>query len=194
MSLTIKPGSHVLYMKVGNHASEPLDVILERKLKEIADEGIAFWGYGGSTCHPTTVVQPFAKSFEAAGGTIYLCMEPMESKHFAPSVRAEEFSIDGFSWQPIPAGIHVTGSRYAVVINSLREEKFELLLAQTRVAMGNSRGTAGSKYIKGRVDKACLEITNSPARNGSTEMCARPIGLVAEIVKPYAVFVRNLAK
>ena len=163
MSLTITPGSHILYMKVGNHASESLDVILDRKLKEIADEGIAFWGYGGSTCHPTTVVQPFAKSFEAEGGTIYLCMEPMESKHFALSVRAEEFSIDGFNWQPIPAGINVTGSRYAVIIKSLREEKFELSLDHTRVAIGNSKGTVGSKYIKGRVDKAC-QRSPSPGR------------------------------
>ena len=194
MSLTIKPGSHVFYMKVGNHASEPLDVIFERKVKEIADEGIAFWGYGGSTCHPTNVVQPFAKSCEAEGGTIYLCMEPMESKHFALSVRAEEFSIDGFSWQPIPAGIKVTGSRYAVVIKSLREEKFALPLIDTQVVIGNSKGTVGSKYIKGRVDKACLEITESRPRNGSKEIHARPIGLVAEMVKPYAVFVRNRIK
>jgi hypothetical protein len=194
MSLTIKPGSSVLYMKVGNHASETLDVILERKRREIADEGIAFWGYGGSTCHPTTVVQPFARSFEADGGTIYLCMEPMESKHFAPSVRAQEFSTDGISWQPIPAGINVTGSRYALVIKSLRVENFPLCLAQTRVAIGNRKGTVGDKYISGRVDKACLEITDSPARNGSNEISTRPIGLVAEIVKPYAVFVRNLTK
>jgi hypothetical protein len=194
MSLIIKPGSRVLYMKVGNHASESLDTILKRKLKEIEDEGIAFWGYGGSTCHPTTVVQPFAKSFEAEGGTIYLCMEPMESKHFALSVRAEEFSMDGISWEPIPAGINLRGSRYAVVIRGLREEKFELPLSQTRVALGNSRGAPGSKYISGRVDKACLEITGYPAQNGSTEMPMRPIGLVAEIVKPYAVFVRNVTK
>jgi hypothetical protein len=194
MSLVIKPGSRILYMKVGNHASESLDTILKRKLKEIEDEGIAFWGYGGSTCHPTTVVQPFARSFEAEGGTIYLCMEPMESKHFALSVRAEEFSVDGVTWQSVPVGIHVTGSRYAVVIKNLRKEHFELPLAQTRVALGNSRGAVGSKYISGRVDKACLEITGSPAQNGSSEIPVRPIRLVAEIVKPYAVFVRNLTK
>lgn len=188
MSSIIKPGARVLYMKVGNHASEPLDKILERKTKEIEDEGVAFWGYGGSTCHPVTVVQPFAKSFEEQGGTIYLCMEPMESKHFAPSVRAEEFSIDGANWKPIPAGINVTGSRYAVVIKNLHQEKFELPLAHTRVALGNSMGTVGSKYISGRVDKACLEITGPPS--GSSQPPVR-IGLVAEIVKPYAVFVRN---
>jgi hypothetical protein len=194
MSLNLKPGSRIFYMKVGNHASESLEKILKRKRKEIEDEGIAFWGYGGSSCHPITVVQPFVKSFEANGGVIYLCMEPMESKHFAPDVRAEEYSVDGINWKPVPPGINVTGSRYAVVINSLREDDFELPLAQTRVALGNSRGAVGSKYISGRVDKACLEITDTVGPNGSSEIPARHIGLVAEIVKPYAVFVRNLPK
>jgi hypothetical protein len=191
MPAIIKPGSRILYMKVGNHASEPLEKILERKLKEIEQEGMAFWGYGGSTCHPVNVVQPFAKSFEEQGGTIYLCMEPMESKHFAPSVRAEEYSINGIHWKPIPDGINVTGSRYALVIKDLHEEKLDLSLTRTRVALGNSIGSAGSRYISGRVDKACLEITDRPVEDESVQRNVS-IGLVAEIVKPYAVFVRNV--
>jgi hypothetical protein len=180
-------------MKVGTHANEPLDKIIARKTKEIEAEGVAFWGYGGSTCHPVTVVQPFAKPFVEKGETIYLCMQPMDSKHFAPSVRAEEFSVDGISWKPIPAGINVTGSRYAVVIKDLRLENFELPLGRTRVTLGNNMGAAGSKYISGRVDKACLEIVDSaPGAESETE--SRHIGLVAEIVKPYAVFVRNLTR
>src|SRR6202021_3211932 len=107
MSSIIKPGSHVFYMKVGNHASETLDVILKRKLKEIESEGIGFWGYGGGTCHPTLVVQPFAKSSEAEGETIYLCMEPMESKHFAPSVRESAFWDGRHNWKRRAKGINV---------------------------------------------------------------------------------------
>src|SRR5258708_17309743 len=111
MSSIIKPGSRVFYMKVGNHASETLDVILKRKLKEIEDEGIAFWGYGGGTCHPTPVVQPFFKSSEAEGGTIYLCMEPMGFKHLPPSVPPAEFSIYGITLKPVPQALNVTRSR-----------------------------------------------------------------------------------
>jgi hypothetical protein len=191
MSSIIKPGSRILYMKVGSHASEPLDKILERKIKEIEDEGVAFWGYGGGTCHPTTMVQPFARAIQEQGGPIYLCMQPMESKHFAPSVRAEEFSIDGINWKPIPAGINVKGSRYALVIKDLHSEKLELLLTQTRVALGNSAGAIGSKYISGRVDKACLEIVDSLPDPQSGQKSVN-IDLVAQIVEPYAVFVRNL--
>ena len=175
-------------MKVGTHADEPLDTIFTRKMKEIEDAGVAFWGYGGGTCHPTTMVQPFAKSFEEQNGAIYLCMEPMESKHFAVSAPADEYSVNGIEWEPVPPGIKVTGSRYALVIKNLRQEKFTLPLGRTQVSMGNSIGVAGSRYIRGRVDKACLEVTDSDVGDASD----RPIGLVADIVKPYAVFVRNL--
>ena len=85
MSGIIKPGQGLLYMKVGTHARESLEDIIARKTKEIEDAGLAFWGYGGNTCHPQTMVQPFARKFERQGGVIYLCMQPMESKHFADS-------------------------------------------------------------------------------------------------------------
>jgi hypothetical protein len=192
MSSIIRLGAPVLYMKVGTHADEPLDEIFARKVKEIENEGVAFWGYGGSTCHPVTMVQPFAKSFEDQGQTIYLCMQPMDSRHFAPSARAEEFSIDGINWQPVPPSINVTGSRYALTIQNLRKEEFELSLAQTRVALGNKTGALGSKYISGRVDKACLEITDFASGTTSSQDHPVHIRLVANIVKPYAVFVRNL--
>jgi hypothetical protein len=193
MASIIKPGARIVYMKVGTHANEPLDQILDRKLKEIDEAGVAFWGYGGSTCHPVTTVQPFARSYAEEGGKIYLCMHPMVSKHFALTVPAEEFSIDGFEWEPVPKGIKVTGSRYALVIKNLQEEKFNLPLDATRVALGNQMGAPGSKYISGRVDKACLEITDvDPDQDVFEER--EEIGLVAEIADPYAVFVRNTTK
>lgn len=193
MTSIIKPGARILYMKVGTHADEPLESIFKRKRQEIIDAGFSLWGYGGNTCHPLTMVQPFARSYEENGGTIYLCMHPMNSNHFAVSAPAEEFSVDGINWQVVPNGINVTGSRYALAIKNLRSEQFRLPLAQTRVAVGISTGVVGAKYISGRVDKACLEIMDVPARESSTEV-SEEIGLVAELVKPYAVFVRNKPK
>jgi hypothetical protein len=190
MTPIMRPGGRVLYMKVGTHADESLDSIFERKRKEIVDAGFSLWGYGGNTCHPLTMVQPFARSYIENGGTIFLCMHPMNSNHFAVSAPAEEYSVDGINWQPVPKGINVTGSRYALAVQNLRKEEFRLPLAQTRVAVGTSTGILGSKYISGRVDKACLEILDEPTLSGGA-LAGETIGLVAELVRPYAVFVRN---
>src|ERR1700761_2612989 len=88
MHQLIKPGQGFLYMKVGTHAKETLEDIIRRKSQEIEQAGYAMWGYGGNTCHPQTMVQPFARECQADGGTIYLCMEEMNSTHFAEPLRA----------------------------------------------------------------------------------------------------------
>jgi hypothetical protein len=134
------------------------------------------------------MVQPFARDYEKRGGVIYLCMQEMESKHFAEPIRADEWSTDGFEWHEFPPAIEVKGSRYALVIRNLRKTEFELVLDKTKVALGNSMGACGNRYIRGRVDKACLEVTE-----GEIEIPEKvvKIGLVADIVEPYAVHVRN---
>lgn len=153
--MTIQPGDNILYMKVGTHASEGLSEIIRRKRAEIETEGVAFWGYGGNTCHPTSMVQPFAMG---SSGPIVLAMQSMTSNHFAEPVRAEEYSADRINWKPVPDGIHCRGSRYALLIDGLEEVEETVDLARTRVAVGPSLGKVGASYIRGRVDKACLEV------------------------------------
>jgi hypothetical protein len=186
----IKPGAGVVYMKVGTHANEPLDTIIERKQAEIDAAGFALWGYGGNTCHPTTMVQPFARDFELRGDAIHLVMHPMVSHHFAVTARAEEMSTDGQKWTAIPDAINVIGSRYALAIAELEPVEFALPLSQTRVAAGNSRGRPGDEYIQGRVDKAVLEVVAEPPADATPQREDEEIGLVARLVDPFAVFVR----
>lgn len=181
------PGSSILYMKVGTHAKEELADIIRRKQREIEQCGMAMWGYGGNTCHPASMVQPFANQVTARGERIVLAMQPMNSKHFADQIRAEEYSANGELWEPIPLSINVLGSRYALCIDSLSEVSDTLSLASTRVAIGNSKGKVGSSYVRGRVDKACLEVAESAEANDTVVK----IGLVANVVAPYAVFLRN---
>ena len=191
MNGIIKPGTGILFMKVGVHAQETLEQIIARKTREIEDAGYAMWGYGGNTCHPQTMVQPFAKSFEQHGQTIFLCMQEMVSKHYAPPIRADQFSVNGSEWMDIHPAINVLGSRFALVIKNLRHEELDLPLAHTQVAIGNSRGRAGSRYISGRVDKACLEVTDAIGAPLEAEEPQVHIGLVAELVEPFAVFLKN---
>ncbi len=188
MSDIVKPGAGILFMKVGTHAQESLDDIIERKRKEIQDTGFALWGYGGNTCHPLTMVQPFARDVVDQNGAIYLCMEPMTSKHFAVPQRAERYSKDGAKWEPIPRTINVRGSRFALAIGNLDEEDFFLPLAQTEVAIGVSRGRPGDRYISGRVDKGCLRVLEQPI--AGEEPRDVHIGLSAKLVEPYAVLLR----
>ncbi|MAM40599.1 MAG: hypothetical protein DI637_01750 [Citromicrobium sp.] len=186
MSEIIHPGAGLLYMKVGTHAREGLEEIIARKRKEIDDAGFAMWGYGGNTCHPRSMVQPFAKSIAEKGQPIHLVMHEMNSRHYAEQVRAERYSIDGTKWETIPKAINVLGSRFALMIKDLREHEDELDLAATRVGVGRNEGRLGSRYVQGQADKACLLVTEPELVN--EERRPVKIDLVAELVDPYAVF------
>lgn len=188
MTDLIRPGDAVLYMKVGTHASEPLDEIVERKRREIRESGYSLWGYGGNTCHPRTMVQPFAARHASAGRVIRLCMQPMESKHFADRIRADEYSVDGKTWEPVPEAINVVGSRYGLRIRTLEEVDLKLDLEKTEVGVGRSKGRRGRAYIQGRVDKACLEVVDDGHDNDDQGIFIR---LIAEMEAPYAVFLRT---
>jgi hypothetical protein len=191
MNGIIQPGSGVLFMKVGTHANEDLDDIIKRKSREIKETGYAMWGYGGNTCHPSSMVQPFAQSFANRGQPIHLVMEQMTSNHFAEPLAAAEYSTDNINWRKIPATINVLGSRYALMIEKLQATDFMLPLDQTRVPVGPSSGRVGSKYINGRVDKACLELLENPVLLNDQPPVQKKISLVAELRAPYAVFLRN---
>ena len=189
---TLLPGSPLLFMKVGVHANETLEDIIARKSEEISKGGFAMWGYGGNTCHPLSMIRPFAVESERVHKPIRLVMEEIDSHHFADQIAADEYSIDGRNWEKIDTSIHrVLGSRYALFINNLREEEMELPLAKSKVAIGPSEGRRGDKYIQGRVDKACLvydpSLDEVPAQNQNT----KHISLAADIIAPYAAILRN---
>ncbi len=191
MNYVLKPGDGILFMKVGTHAQETLEDIIARKSKEIEDAGFGMWGYGGNTCHPTSMVQPFAEKFSSEGRTIRLCMHPMESRHFATPARAAQYSSDGRTWQDIPEEIEVRGSRWALLIDNLTRQEFTLPLNQTRVPVGRNLGRLGSRYIRGQADKACLEILPEAEKTNEEDIIHVKIGLVAELKAPYAVFLRG---
>jgi hypothetical protein len=185
----LRPGNGIVFMKVGTHAGETLDNIIKRKTEELENAGLIFWGYGGNTCHPLSVVQPFVKERLSTGHEIRMVMQPMDSKHFAEPALAKEYSEDGVKWKKVPKGIHVRGSRYALVLDSLDKEDLTIDLSAMRVAVGACQGRSAEEYVRGRVDKGCF-IVEGTSPLPESHAPPTPIGLVASLAAPYAVLLR----
>lgn len=131
---------NIIYMKYGVHASESIDSIIKRKTEEIKKCQQMFWGYGGVLCHPLNQVQPFLKENLLKGEKTYLLLSQTQSKlNNAPST-AMTYSCDKVEWQPIPNGIKVLGSKYAIVCKSIEQCDFCIDLSNYIVSIGNSMG------------------------------------------------------
>lgn len=180
-----------IFMRVGSHAGESFDTILERKRQELDKAGMIFWGYGGTTLHPIRHVQPFAKSWIQEKGSIQILMQPIDSRADPDVLPAKEFSIDGIEWEPLPQGVVVTGSRYAVVLDEIRPGQLDLDLGGFEVGIGPSRGRNAARYMKGRVDKGCLVATPSTKVESDVEQKSICIGFQARLLEPYAVMLRH---
>jgi len=182
--------SGLIFMKVGLHARESIEDIIKRKQREFEETGMIFWGYGGNTCHPLTMVQPFAKEVEASGNQVLIVMQKMNSRHAAPPEIAKEYSEDKFHWEPIPKGIEVRGSRYAMILGELQVVEDELDLSQLQVGIGRSRGRKGDQYLVGHADKGCFLPAPQEEPLAKEKQVLVPIGLKARVKAPYAVVLR----
>jgi len=174
--------SRVIVMKVGVHLGEPWEAIVERKLAEERAAGVAYWGYGGSVCHPITQVQPFAEH----GLSVAVLMVRTRSDFLGNSTPAVAASVDGGSWEPIPPGVTTSG-RYALVLRSLRKVTEEIDLGAYEVAIGPKEGTPLASYLRGRVDKACARLASIPRSSDRLKVVLR-----AELVAPYAVVLNTI--
>jgi len=183
------PPEAFIFMKVGNHASENFGAILERKNREREQAGRIFWGYGGTACHPLIQVQPFARHYVKEQGCIYLLMEPIDSKADPDIDLAREYSDDGVTWQSLPDGISVIGSRYALVLGEIDPANIEINLEKYVVGIGHSRGKAASEYIQGRIDKGCLTAACAPSISVGPPL-KKIIKFSAKLLEPFAVLLR----
>lgn len=184
--------SAFVFMRVGNHAGETFESILERKQQEFESAGKIFWGYGGTTLHPIKHVQPFVKTRIQNDQVIQLVMEPIKSNADPDLLPAKEYSADGITWEPIPDGVEVTGSRYAILLDEIKPGSLDLDLAGFEVGIGPSRGRNAAQYVKGRVDKGCFVATDPSAENGpAVDSRIVKVGFQARLLEPYAVMLRH---
>jgi hypothetical protein len=181
-----------VFMKVGNHAGETWEQILERKRRELERAGRTFWGYGGSACHPISQVQPFARLAVREHGSIFLVMEHIDSKGDPDLLPATEFSHDGIRWEPIPEGVSVTGSRYALILDEIVPGQLDLPLDRYEVGVGPSAGKPAEDYLQGRTDKGCFVRTQKPRTPSlPPEKLVRKVAYLAKLKEPFAVLLRH---
>jgi hypothetical protein len=178
----------IVFMKVGTHAKETFENILDRKRREYEAAGMSFWGYGGGTMHPLTKLQPFARYHVEHGEQVTLIMEEIQSNHWESAV-ATEYSKDGVLWEPIPKGIEVRGSRYALVLDEIKPGDLTVDLSEFAVGIGPSEGKNASTYIRGRVDKGCFDYIGPP--NTVTEHKIVKSTYSAALKDPFGVLLRG---
>ena len=179
---------NIIYMKYGVHASESIESIIMRKMQEIEVCQKMFWGYGGTLCHPTNQVQPFLKRNLLKGEKTYLLLSKTPSELNNEPAIALSYSTDQQKWVPIPKGITVLGSKYAIICENIQQCNFSIDLADYVVPIGNSKGKRLSDYIKGQVSKACGHYCKNTDKSVSKIV---NITLCAEITEPFAVFLKN---
>ncbi len=191
MNDIVKPGAGLLFMKVKTNPQKRLSDIIVHKREEIRRTGFGMWAYGGNTCHPMSMVQPFGRTSAVRGHTIHLCIEQIVSDDYVEPLCAAEYSVDSLTWRKIPETIEVGGSHYALVFDELHEERFTLPLDQTRVSVGPNVGSLGSHYIRGQVDVACLKVFDALEPPNHADSRKVEINLVATLREPFAVFLRG---
>ena len=182
-----EPPQVFIFMKVGDHAGESLEAILRRKEeRELRGEaGKIYWGYGG--WFSASRVQRCAEEWIRKEGRIPLLMKETKSKYRPkgeiPS--AKEFSKDGITWKPLPPGVKVTGSEYALVLGEIKRVRREIDLGKFEVGCEPSRRLNAADFVQPRVGKAFLVATKAAQQ-------PRPIAIhyQARLVEPYAVHLR----
>ena len=97
---------------------------------------------------------------------------------------------DGIEWHPIPRGITVTGSRYALVLDEIREGDLDVQMNEYVVGVGRSRGKLAPDYLRGHVDKGCFEkLPDGQVAGAGSE--SKHISYVARLKEPFAVLLRG---
>jgi hypothetical protein len=112
----------------------------------------------------------------------------MIDSHADPDIiPATEYSADGVKWNRIPQDIRVIGSRYALILDEIKQGDLDIAIGNYEVGVGPSRGKPAAEYIKGRVDKACLTVRKGKPRAQAEKT---HFSYSARLIEPYAVMLR----
>ncbi len=186
-----------IFMKAGNFGEETLEEIVERKQRELNDVGWTYWGYGGKMgtgpLHPENQVQPFAGQWMKKPGSIQVLMEKIDGGSNIELPLAKKYStvdsVDEEDWNCLPSGIHLSRTKWALVLDKIRPCHFRLDLRQFKVGIGDKKGTNAAEYLKGKgpTSRGALVKANSMNPGREVQIC---ITYQARLKFPHAVFLK----
>lgn len=117
-------------------------------------------------------------------------MEPINSKADPDVDPAREYSDDGATWHPLPDGMSVIGSRYALVLDEIEPANIEIDLDRYVVGIGHSYGKSAAEYLQGRIDKGCLTAASASSVSLVSPPLKKSIKFSAKRLEPYAMLLR----
>ncbi len=185
--------AHVIFLLAGPHPSstgtpEGLPEIVQRKMKEGRRAGSIWWGYGGKLLHPERVHEFVQEA--GPGAKISVLMSETKSKFQDGGNTARKYSTDNYRWRRIPAAHNVTGSKFALVLETLEQCDFDIDLAGYSVfrRMHEHERINAANYIR-RADKACL---TAGCTVKALQANVRRVTLQGVLKPPYALYLSNV--
>ncbi len=175
---------------IGSHAGEDIDVIFDRKKKDIEKVGYTFWLTRSYRAHPIIVQEM------CCNGLSYVFFVSASTNNGSRatllSESAKSYSSDGDIWNVLPEGIgpvtgKISSSSYALVLDQIeiidrhafdlwKYASFENCEKPVKFALGSSTLCAIKKDIS-----SCVDKTKSRFRN---------VVAVGKLKLPYCVFLK----
>lgn len=177
----------VVLSVMGPHAGEGEETIFSRKIEDVSRIGQTFWLCRSPAAAPSKT-RPFFGDRERAYALFLAPASPKGARPTTVATRATAFSENKLLWQPLPQGIspvtgHLGGGSYAFVLSQL-----ELCAATIDLW----RYTTRSEPVRFRLGASTLlaEVGDSSAHPARAKSRYRRVLAVAELVQPFAVWVR----
>jgi hypothetical protein len=175
-----------IVMKVGPHSGMSLAQIAESKRAEEAIGGVHYWGYSGTSCHPSRV-RSFVLDVLArqAAAPVLLLLET-RSGYTSPIGRIGRFSTDAGTYGAFDGPVQLQGAQYAFVCRNLRRMDCSFPADSYSVVGGTNDGALLSRHLRYRVSKAFV-------RRNEVVVSAQQARLAyaAELAEPYVIWLET---
>lgn len=172
-----------IVMKVGPHTGMSLSEIINSKYSEESRNGIHYWGYSGTLCHPKRVLEFMSYVLSLQTTPPDLLLLETSSRYNSPIGKIQRFSRDNDIYKDFNGPVQLQGAQYAFVCRNLRRMNYAFTLDSYSVVGGKSDGESLSRYLRHRVNKAFVRRNHMPASHHQSRLA-----YTAQFVAPYVLW------